>query len=149
VASRRLAREFALQALYEADLREVPPMPCLADLWAAMMDGEGLGSGRTAETEEVEFSERLVEGVHERREAIDALIDQCSTNWRLVRMPVVDRNILRMAAFELLACDDIPPNVSINEAIELGKKYGSADTKAFVNGIVDRMGRQLGRIGRG
>ena len=62
-------------------------------------------------------------------------------------MPVVDRNILRMAAFELLACQDIPPNVSMNEAIELGKKYGSAETKSFVNGIVDRMGRQVGRIG--
>lgn len=145
MASRRLAREYALQALYEADLREVAPLPCLADLWAAMIDGEGLG-GRAAEAEEVEFAERLVEGVFERREAIDALIDQCSTNWRLARMPVVDRNILRMAAFELVACQDIPPNVSINEAIELGKKFGTAETKSFVNGIVDRMGRQVGRI---
>jgi N utilization substance protein B len=147
MASRRQAREYALQALYEADLREVPPVPCLGDLWATLMDGEGPDPGRPAEAEEVEFAERLVFGIEERKEAIDAMIDACSTNWRLVRMPVVDRNILRMAAFELLACQDIPPNVSMNEAIELGKKYGSAETKSFVNGIVDRMGRQVGRIG--
>lgn len=148
MASRRQAREYALQALYEADLREVPAVPCLADLWATLMDGETADGGRPAEAEEVEFAERLVFGVTDRKEAIDSLIEQCSTNWRLPRMPVVDRNILRMAAFELLACPDIPATVSINEAIELGKKYGTAETKAFVNGIVDRMGRQVGRIGK-
>jgi transcription antitermination protein NusB len=146
MASRRQAREYALAALYEADLREAPAVPCLGDLWATLLEGEGTDPGRPAEAEEVEFAERIVFGVTDRKEAIDAMIDQCSTNWRLTRMPVVDRNILRIAAFELLACADIPPNVSINEAIELGKKFGSGDTKSFVNGIVDRMGRQTGRI---
>jgi N utilization substance protein B len=61
-------------------------------------------------------------------------------------MPVVDRNILRIAAFELIGCPDIPATVSINEAIELAKRFGSADSRAFVNGIVDRMARQLGRL---
>ncbi len=149
MASRRQAREYALAALYEADVREVPGMPCLADLWASLLDGDAQdGGARSAEAEEVEFAERLVLGVTDRQEAIDALIEQSSTNWRLSRMPVVDRNILRLAAFELLACADIPATVSINEAIELGKKYGSGETKAFVNGIVDRMGRQIGRIGK-
>jgi N utilization substance protein B len=94
----------------------------------------------------MEFAQRLGLGVQEHLERIDALIEEASTNWRLPRMPVVDRNILRMAAFELMACVDIPATVSINEAVELAKKFGTADSRAFVNGIVDRMARQLGRI---
>jgi|RhiMethySRZTD1v2_1073278.scaffolds.fasta_scaffold1876980_1 N utilization substance protein B len=146
MASRRRAREFALQALFQADLREVTVTAALADLWGGLMDGEGMDEGRAPESEEVEFAQRLCLGVDERRAEIDTLIEECSTNWRLQRMPIVDRNVLRIAAFEVLACHDIPATVSINEAVELAKKYGSADSRAFVNGIVDRMARQLGRI---
>jgi N utilization substance protein B len=148
MASRRRAREFALQALFQADLREVSVPAALNDLWSGLMDGEGLDDERPPESEEVEFAQRLCMGVEERRAEIDALIEESSTNWRLPRMPVVDRNVLRIAAFELLGCADIPATVSINEAIELAKKYGSADSRAFVNGIVDRMARQLGRLDR-
>ncbi len=146
MASRRQAREFALLALYESDLagRELPR--ALEDLWAASMDGEGLEGGKTPEPDEIAFATRLCDGVHARRAEIDQLIEQSSTNWRLPRMPVVDRNILRMAAFELLGCQDIPPNVSINEAIELAKRFGTGESRAFVNGIVDRIARQVGRI---
>ncbi|MEQ1566851.1 MAG: transcription antitermination factor NusB [Myxococcota bacterium] len=148
MASRRRAREFALQSLFEADIREVTVARALNDLWSGLMDGQGLDEGRPPESEEVEFAQRLGMGFDERRAEIDALIEESSTNWRLARMPVVDRNVLRLAAFELMACVDIPATVSINEAIELAKKYGSADSRAFVNGIVDRMARQLGRIER-
>lgn len=146
MASRRRAREFALQALFEVDLREVTVASALNDLWSAVMDGEGIDDGRPPESEEVEFAQRLARGVDEHRARIDALIDEASTNWRLARMPTVDRNILRLAAFELMACPDIPATVSINEAIELAKRFGGTDSRAFVNGIVDRMARQLGRI---
>ena len=146
MASRRRAREFALQALYEADVREVTAAAALDDLWSGLMDGEGLDEGRGPESEEVEFAQRLAFGVREHLQPIDALIDDCSTNWRLPRMPVVDRNILRLAAFELMMCTDIPATVSINEAVELAKRFGTADSRAFVNGIVDRMGRQLNRL---
>lgn len=146
MASRRRAREYALQALYQADIRGVSVSVALNDLWAGLMDGEGLEDARPPESEEVEFAQRLAFGVDERREEIDTLIEECSTNWRLPRMPVVDRNILRMAAFELMTCADIPATVSINEAVELAKRFGSADSRAFVNGIVDRMGRQLQRL---
>ena len=98
------------------------------------------------ESEEVEFAQRLCMGVEENRAGIDSLIEESSTNWRLPRMPIVDRNILRIAAFELMGCADIPATVSINEAIELAKRFGTADSRAFVNGIVDRMARQLGKI---
>lgn len=146
MASRRQAREYALQALFQADLREITVSAALNDLWSGLMDGEGLDDSRPPESEEVEFAQRLARGVDERRAEIDTLIEESSTNWRLVRMPVVDRNVLRIAAFELVACSDIPATVSINEAIELAKKYGSGDSRAFVNGIVDRIARQLGRL---
>ena len=74
------------------------------------------------------------------------MIEEASTNWRVSRMPVVDRNILRIAVFELVECPDIPATVSINEAIELAKCFGAADSRAFVNGIVDRVARKLDRI---
>ena len=146
MASRRQAREYALQALFQEDVREVTVQAALADLWSGLMDGEGLDQSRPPESEEVEFAQRLCHGVDQNRREIDALIEECSTNWRLPRMPVVDRNILRMAAYELIGCADIPATVSINEAIELAKKFGAQDSRAFVNGIVDRMARQVGRI---
>ncbi|MCO4744412.1 MAG: transcription antitermination factor NusB [Proteobacteria bacterium] len=147
MASRRRAREYALQALYTADLKGDTIPAALNALWAGLVDGEGIDESRPAESEEVEFAQRLALGVDSNREGIDALIEECSTNWRIPRMPVVDRNILRLAAFELQECSDIPANVSVNEAIELAKKYGTKESRAFVNGIVDRMGRKLDRLG--
>jgi len=146
MASRRRAREFALQGLYHADLSDVPVAAALNALWAGLLEGEGLDEGRAPESEEVEFAQRVAFGVEQGRKQIDELIESCSTNWRLPRMPVVDRNILRMAAFELMSCPDIPATVSINEAVELAKKFGTSESRAFVNGIVDRMARQLERI---
>ncbi len=144
--SRRQARAYALAALYGADLAGVPVQSALNDLWASLMDGEGIEGERAPESEEVEFTQRLVHGVDGHRERIDELIESCSTNWRLRRMPFVDRNILRLATYELLDCQDIPATVSINEAVELAKTYGTGDSRAFVNGIIDRVGRQLGRL---
>lgn len=144
--SRHQARIYALQALYHVDLATVRAQPGLHALWDTLMDGEGVDGERAPESEEIEFAQRMVRGVEERREEIDALIEQCSTNWRLRRMPIVDRNILRLAAYELVACPDIPANVSVNEAIELAKSFGTEESRAFVNGIVDRIGRQVGRL---
>src|SRR5688572_23924054 len=147
MASRRRSRQFALQALYQSDVSGHPLQSALNALWTGLLEGEGLDpDGRGPESEEVEFAQKLALGVEAKKAEIDDLIERCSTNWRLVRMPVVDRNILRMAAFELMECPDIPATVSINEAVELAKRFGTADSRAFVNGIVDRMARQLGRI---
>jgi N utilization substance protein B len=85
------------------------------------------------------FLDRLVRGVSTHREEIDRLIEGHSEHWRLERMPPVDRNILRIAAFELLYCEEVPPRVSVNEAVELAKRFGSEDSPAFVNGILDRI----------
>ncbi|MEZ4321386.1 MAG: transcription antitermination factor NusB [Myxococcota bacterium] len=146
MGSRRRARQFALQAMYQADLMDMSAMASLNHLWSGHLDGEGLDDDSTPDSEEVEFAQRLVQGAIDDMPALDTLIEECSTNWRLPRMPLVDRNILRLAAFELKHCKDIPANVSVNEAVELAKQYGTADSRAFVNGIVDRMGRQLGRL---
>ncbi|MFK7929646.1 MAG: transcription antitermination factor NusB [Myxococcota bacterium] len=146
MASRRRARTFALQALYHADITGVSVTQALQDLWSGLLDGEGFGEERPHESEEVEFAQRLATGTESEREAVDALIEQCSTNWRIIRMPVVDRNILRMAGFELMNFKDVPANVTMNEAVELAKRFGSKESRAFVNGIVDRMARQLDRV---
>ncbi len=146
---RRRAREFVLQALYDADLAGLDPQIALRSLWAALLDDDGtLGDGACPQ-EEDSFATSLAIGVSENAERIDALIEEASLNWRLVRMPVVDRNILRLACFELLACHDIPVSVSINEAVELAKRYGGDDSRAFVNGILDRVAHDIGRGGRG
>lgn len=147
--SRRQAREYALQALYAADLSEGASAPGLDALWEVVIQDEGLGDAHAPEADEMAFSQRIVDGVAAQREAIDGMIEQCSTNWRMRRMPVVDRNILRLAAFELMFCPDIPATVSINEAVELAKRFGGEDSRAFVNGIVDRVGRQAGRLPEG
>ena len=107
MASRRLAREYALQALYAWDLTANGVGGVLEDLWSCQVEGEGIG-GRAAVGEEVEFAIRLCQGVISRQQEIDGQIDQASVNWRIPRMPVIDRNILRLAAYELLACHDVP-----------------------------------------
>ncbi len=144
--SRRRAREYALLALYRADLLSAPGPAALDELWASLVEGDGLPDLRAPELDEVEFAKRLVAGVDTDRESLDELIDTASTNWRIRRMPLVDRNILRVAAWELKHSTDVPGTVSCNEAVELAKRYGTADSRAFVNGIVDRLGRQLGRL---
>ncbi len=147
MGSRRRAREHVLQALYTADMGEQDLKGALNALWDSLMDDtDGAFGGRAADKEEVDFARQMAEGVEERRTELDALIEESSTNWRVDRMSFVDRNILRMGVFELLHIDDIPPNVTLNEAVELAKRFGTVDSKAFVNGILDRVARNHGRV---
>ena len=138
MASRRRAGEYALQALYQADLRGIAVDEALNHLWSGTLEGDD-EELRAPEDEEVSFAERLVSGVGAHQAAIDTLLEESSTNWRVARMPIVDRNILRLACYELVHCSDIPLNVSINEALELAKRFSSAESRAFVNGILDRV----------
>jgi len=91
-----------------------------------------------------DFTTALVTGVIERRDEIDACIQECSTNWSLERIGLVERNILRFAIYELCFLPDIPPNVTINEAVEVAKKYGTDEAPAFINGILDRVKHAVG-----
>lgn len=126
---RRRAREIAVQVLYqrEFDHREIEE--AIALFWNNFEVLKGA----------MDFSERLVKGVEQHREELDRIIEQYSSNWRVDRMAHVDRTILRIATYEILYCDDIPPRVAINEAIDIGKKYGSEDSGAFINGILDKV----------
>jgi N utilization substance protein B len=130
------------------DLVSAPARNTLDSLWAGQLDVEALSEGKPAEDGEHAYTERLVLGIERRRDEIDALIEGASQNWRMPRMPVVDRNILRLCCFELVACPDVPASVAINEAVELAKRFGDKDSKAFVNGILDRVAAELGRGGR-
>lgn len=145
--SRRRSREFAMQALYAVDIGQVAGPVAVSSLWAAMVDGLPESSGLEAEAatpEEIEFAQSLVRGVLEDMPALDAKIEAASTNWRLTRMPGVDRNIIRVGAWELLH-REVPTPVVINEALEIAKRYGGAESRAFVNGILDRIANEAGR----
>lgn len=129
---RTLAREFALQLLYQTDITHDSYDVSLNNFWQAH-------SEENIEEEVKKFTNELVKGVTENLAVIDVKIAQYATNWQLKRMAVVDRNILRMGCFELMFCDDIPFKVSINEAVELAKKYSSLEASKFVNGILDKI----------
>ena len=130
---RRQARELALQALYFLDARAGDPQEAMA------LFHRNFTPPRKAR----DFMDRLVQGVTARREAIDAIIERYSEHWKVFRMPRVDRNVIRMAVFEMFWQADIPFSVSINEAIDLGKQYGTDDSGAFINGILDRIRQAL------
>ncbi|MDP2306364.1 MAG: transcription antitermination factor NusB [Pseudomonadota bacterium] len=144
---RRRAREFAVQALYAVDIGGVTGANALSGLWAGRLDDTDKVEDPIGH-EEMEFAQELVRGVTENREALDQRIEAASLNWRLPRMPAVDRNILRLGAHELISRPDIPASVSINEAIEVAKRFGGAESRAFVNGILDRIAADTGRGGR-
>ncbi len=134
MSSRRTrARERALQALYQIDVAAEGIDEALAAFWKSF---------EPVEREVREMAEALVRGVAEHRRAVDEAIEEASSNWRLDRMARVDRNVLRLAVYELLQTD-VPVKVVINEAIELGKKFGSESSGAFVNGVLDKVAAGL------
>jgi len=131
MGDRRLSRELALQALFFFDVNKSDPDKALEEFCALREDEL---------TDMVKpFFLDLVEGVLAAGDDIDGLLNKCSKNWKLSRMPVVDRNIMRIATFELMKRTDIPPSVSINEAVEIGKKFGTRDSGSFINGVLDKI----------
>jgi N utilization substance protein B len=161
VGTRRRARELVLQFLYQVDMNapkngKVPRRgaPAVRDANAEGTDEEGTDEEGERAIDEVitsfwesfktkedlrPFFRELALGVLTHRARIDAAIDAASANWKLSRMAVVDRNILRFSTYELLYLDDIPPSVTINEAIEIAKRFGTAESPSFINGILDNI----------
>ena len=129
---RTKARECALKILYAMDIGKGDCDKCIETFWKDV---------EPCDAETRAFADSLVRGVAKNIDEIDKIISSSATNWQLGRMAVVDRNILRFAAYELLFSKDIPPKVSINEAIDIAKKYGDADSGKFVNGILDRINK--------
>ena len=126
---RRKAREVTLQILYALDVQRISLREAIELFWASF----------EAPEEARKFSSLLIEGAWYNRERIDRLISDSSENWTIARMSRVDRSILRMAVYEFLFCPDIPPKVTLNEAIDLGKVFGSENSGAFINGILDAL----------
>ena len=146
--ARRRARECALQVLYTQDQTGDDAGAALRAYWAQPVEGVEGADTRPIDSEEMSYCDKLVRGVESQRAALDALIEGASQHWRLPRMPVVDRNILRLAAYELVHCHDVPASACIDEGVEIAKRYGDKDSRAFVNGILDRIAAEVGRGGR-
>lgn len=154
---RRKAREVALQVLYELDVVKMEVREAVSLFWSHFTAPEEVfepfwdyfdnpedarkrhlkNFSVSAETKN--FSTLLIEGAWQKRHEIDKVISDCSEHWSISRMSRVDRSILRMAVYELLYCEDIPPKVTLNEAIDLGKTYGSENSGSFINGILDAL----------
>jgi N utilization substance protein B len=128
---RSRAREVALQLLFQRDLNPRMPRPA----------AEQFVHDRLRDAELERFTLELFDGVGLNAAAIDKSLTAAAENWRLPRMAGVDRNVLRLGAFELLYTPTTPTNVVLNEAIELARRFGSADSPAFVNGVLDRLHR--------
>jgi N utilization substance protein B len=137
MGKRRRAREIALQFLYQYDtLKESSPNGVAIE---EAVDLFWTTKESPPDDEVKEFANRLIIGACENMDSIDSIINRYSKHWRLSRMSKIDRNILRMAIYELIYLMNIPPAVTINEAVELAKKYGTEESGAFVNGILDRI----------
>ena len=133
---RRKAREFALQLLFQTDFtKSAIERKDLEEFW----------SGKTVTPEVREFTENLVKGTLEKLDDIDMTIEKATKNWLLKRMAAVDRNILRSAAYELLYRQDIPTAVTINEALEIAKKFSSTESASFLNGVLDKLAKEVGK----
>jgi transcription antitermination factor NusB len=126
---RTRSRELALQFLYMLDLRG-PDFLAEAESFLAQEESD-LATRQ--------FALHLVRGTAQHLDPINAIIGEIAQNWDVDRMAVIDRNVLRMATFELVHCPDIPPKVSINEAIELGKRFSTQNSGGFINGVLDRI----------
>ena len=132
---RRKSRELALQVLYQLNISKQDPLTALTQFQEHF-----LSNG-----EADDFLKCLILGVLEHGQEMDRLIGQYSEHWLLDRINLIERNILRMALFELLYCPEIPPKVTINEAIDLGKRFGSEESGSFINGILDRIQNEVVR----
>jgi N utilization substance protein B len=131
MGTRRKSRELALQALYQEELAGR----------TAILDFMEFCAHFQVNKKAIPYAQKLLHGVHEKKEAINQLISRYAENWRLERMSVVDRNILRLAVFELHYQDDVPTSVAINEAVEIAKRFSTDDSGPFINGILDGMAR--------
>ena len=157
---RRLGREIALGALYQMDLLRAPLESAIADAGHLMaklrLEGEDAEPGPLRQPrddtdkfldqlrEAREFARELCEAALARRDELDAIIERYAEGWTLSRMPSLDRNILRLALAEIVCFDDIPTSVSIDEAVDLAKEYSTAESGAFVNGILGSFARERG-----
>ncbi len=128
MGSRHQARERALQILFQYDIHRKPGL-WLDEFWKPLQVDEDTKA----------FAEQIVAGVLKRKAEIDALLTKYATNWKVSRMPIVDRNILRAGLYEFFWMDDVPAKVTLDEAVELAKSFGDDEASKFVNGVLDKV----------
>lgn len=134
MGNRRFSRELVIQFLYLTEMNEGEIENQLKAFW----------ENNTCEEKEVQsFTEDILRDIFNHKEEIDLQLEKCSDNWTLSRMAVIDRNLLRMAASELMYSKTVPPKVAIDEAVEIAKKFGTADSPNFINGVLDRILKEL------
>ena len=138
MGSRRKGREAALRILYFMDVSSVSGTQAIKSYWGHLTGDEELADG-------ADFANQLVRAYADHEEDVNDIIRSASHNWRLERMPIVDRNVLRVAIVELREMGDIPKRVTLNEAVELAKRLGSEGSGSFVNGVLDRIATELGK----
>ncbi|MGD8823726.1 MAG: transcription antitermination factor NusB [Myxococcales bacterium] len=138
MGSRRKGREAAVRILHFMDVAGVSSTQAIKSYWGHLADPNEA-------SDQVEFANVIVRGYADHREEIDDLIRSASHHWRLERMPIVDRNVIRAAIVELRDMQDVPKRVTLNEAVELAKRFGSEGSGSFVNGILDRIATELGK----
>ena len=137
---RRRSRECALQILYQLDVDGSLEQDVSKDLVDAAIEAFWK-SFEAAAPADRDFTQRLVCGVVDNLSAVDGVIDGASAHWRVGRMSKVDRNLIRVAAFEIERCPDIPASVSINEALEIAKRFSGGDSVGFINGVLDKLAK--------
>jgi N utilization substance protein B len=138
MTTRHASREWAVQFLFQRDFNRDDMEEALAEFW----------STRESSPPARAFADRLIKGVDEHRAAIDKLIQHYADHWEVKRMGALDRNAMRVAVYEMLHCPDIPPVVSINEAVDIAKSFSNRESGRFVNGVLDQVARHLDRPAR-
>jgi N utilization substance protein B len=135
---RRKAREYALKILYMIDIRKEPHQKIMEEFWENVGEKEKIKK----------FANEIVNGVIEKIKEIDKIISGASLNWDIERMSFIDRNILRIGTYEIFFRNDIPKVVSINEGVEISKKYGDEDSPKFINGILHKIKEKFEKGGK-
>ncbi|WP_240413982.1 transcription antitermination factor NusB [Paenibacillus periandrae] len=143
---RRLARELALQSLYQVEMNTVSVIEAIAHVVEEAQNDDESELIKTKDIIAEEEIKELVDGTLAHKESIDELLKDYLKGWKMDRLSRVDREILRLASYEMLYRDDVPPKVVVNEAIELSKHFGTEESGKFVNGVLGKMIKELDEI---
>lgn len=144
---KRLGRELAMQYLFQADINDCTTEVMLYDFWKQAEESEKFPTNRIFRKGR-EYAEKLIEGICQHKDRIDEMILSKSEKWDMERMPIVDRNIMRVAIYEMLFVPEVPPVVSINEAVGISKTYSTEKSGPFINGLLNSIKDDLDRPAR-
>lgn len=143
---RRLAREIAVSSLYQMEMNEVSASEAVDMLMDELRQENEIGADPSEAGSTDEFARELVNGVLEHKQAIDGMLQQYLTGWQVDRLSRVDRQVLRLACYEMVFRDDVPPKATINEAIELAKHFGFEESGKFVNGVLGKLLQEIDEL---